>query len=91
MNTIEQEVTNLVAFLSQKIGHVVTIDHLVIVSVCGTDDCWMVAWQEDTDGVPLDCQRDFVCLEGAAKFFVEKRRYLCIGSDYQDLENDDAS
>ena len=91
MNLIEEEISHLTAFLRQKIGHVVTIDHLVIVSVCGGDDCWMVAWQEDDDGVPLDCQRDFSCLEEAASFFVERRRYLCIGSDYLDLENEDAS
>lgn len=91
MNTIEQEVSNLVGFLCQKIGHVITIDHLVIVSVCGGDDCWMVAWQEDCDGQSIDCQKDFSCLQEAATFFVEKRRYLCIGADYQNLETEDAS
>lgn len=89
MITIDEEIQNLIHFLSHQIDFTVTIGHLSIGSVCGEEDCWIVTWKEDDGGMVLECQKDFSCLFDAAQYFVEKRRYFCLGSDFRDLELED--
>lgn len=88
MMTIDNEVQVLIHFLSHQTDYTVTIGHLNIGSVCGQDDCWVVAWQECDGAMLLDLQKDFSCLFDACQFFVEKRRYFCLGSDFRELVED---
>lgn len=85
MMTIDNEVQVLIHFLSHQADYTVTIDHLTIGSVCHQDDCWVVCWKEQDGNTSLDCQKDFYCLFDACQYFVEKRRYFCIGSDFREL------
>lgn len=88
MITIDEEIQNLIHFLSHQIDYRITIEHLSIGSVCNQDDCWIVNWRDQEDNIVFDCQKDFSCLFDAVQFFVEKRRYFCLGADFRDvLEN----
>jgi hypothetical protein len=87
MMTIDNEIQVLIHFLSHQVDYRITLEHLSIESVCGEDDCWIVSWKEMDSGMELLCQKDFSCLFDAAQFFVEKRRYLCLGADFRELEN----
>ncbi len=89
MITIDEEIQRILHFLSQGIDYTIVIGSLSIGSICANDECWVVSWREEDDGVILECQKDFSCLFDAAQCFVEKRRYMCIGADFQNPEVDD--
>jgi hypothetical protein len=91
MITIDEEIQNIIHFLSHQIDFTITIGHLSIGSVCGEEDCWIVTWKEDDAGMHLECQKDFSCLFDAVQYFVEKRRYLCLGSDFRELMNEEGA
>jgi len=88
MISIEEEVQRIVHFLSQGIDYTLIIGTLNITPICSDEACWVVTWQEQFDNTILECQKDFISLFDAAQCFVEKRRYMCIGSDFDTLEND---
>jgi hypothetical protein len=88
MISIEEEVQRIVHFLSQGIDYTLTIGTLSVTPICSDEACWVVNWQEQFDNTILECQKDFISLFDAAQCFVEKRRYMCIGSDFDTLEND---
>jgi len=85
MITIDEEIQHLLHFLSHQIDYTVAIGTLSISSVCANDECWVVSWQEQDGDLILECQKDFVCLFDAAQYFVEKRRYMCVGADFDRL------
>lgn len=88
MMTIDNEIQVLIQFLDHQRDYEVTLDHLSIESLCGEDDCWVVTWKEYDGGMEMICQKDFSCLFDAATYFVEKRRYFCIGADFRALEKE---
>lgn len=85
MMTIDEEIQHLIHFLSRGADYTVSIGSISISSICADDECWVVNWREEDDGIVLECQKDFVSLFDAAQFFVEKRRYMCIGADFDQL------
>lgn len=89
MMTIDEEIQHLIHFLSRGADYEVSIGPISICSICADDECWVVNWREEDDGIILECQKDFVSLFDASQFFVEKRRYMCIGADFRNLENND--
>lgn len=91
MMTIDNEIQILVHFLSHQTDYTVTIEHLSIGSVCSSEECWTVSWQETEDNIVYEATKDFRCLFDACQFFVEKRRYFCIGSDFRELLEDTGS
>lgn len=88
MISIDEEIQRVILFLSQGIDYTLVIGSLSITPICSDEACWVVNWQEKFDDTILECQRDFISLFEAAQCFVEKRRYMCIGSDFDSLEND---
>lgn len=90
MITIDEEVKHVIAFLSTHIGYSISMGGDVnIIPVYGTIQHWEVTWKEQEDQIVYDYHKSFFTLDEAAQFFVEKRRYLCLGTDFVDLYNSD--
>lgn len=88
MMSIDEEIKALVAFLSNPAGFDVAMSDLHIRPIYGTIDHWEVDWEYEEAGTVLDFHRIFPTLEEAATFFVEKRRYLCLGLDFNQMAID---
>lgn len=89
MITIENEIENLITFLSCDAGFGVDFAGCIhIYPICESlPPChWSVSWKEIIDNVEIDSYRDFASLKEAAIFFVEKRHYLCLGLDFERLK-----
>ena len=83
MITIDEEISYLLHFLSNQIDYTVSIGATLTISqVCSDDSCWVVNWEEKDGIFILECQKDFKSLYDAVQFFVEKRRYMCLGADF---------
>lgn len=84
--TIEDEAKHLIQFLSHPAGFIVDVGgELCIFPIYEMREYWEVTWKVVEDGISIDFNRQFVTLEEAVNFFVEKRRYLCLGSDFNKL------
>ncbi len=44
---------------------------------------WAVDWEERDGDTVFEFEREFATLQEAAQFFVEKRRYMCNGLDFE--------
>lgn len=83
MMTIEEEVQHLISFLRHPAGFDVAMGGMIhIQPIYETIEHWQVDWAELDNGIILTYQKIFFTLEEAVQFFVEKRRYLCLGLDY---------
>lgn len=83
MMTIEDEIKNLIAFLSHPAGFNVDIaGQLCIRPIYETIEHWEVDWEDQAEGSALEFHKIFFTLEEAATFFVEKRHYMCLGLDF---------
>lgn len=83
---IDDEVNQVVKFLSNSVGYTISMNgDLTITPVYKTLDRWEVFWKEQEGSITFDYQKVFFTLEEAAQFFVEKRRYLCLGVDFNSL------
>jgi hypothetical protein len=89
MITIEEEVSNIIHLMSGQIEYTLSIGNIILNSICGIEECWIVTWQQEDSGIQLQYQRDFNNLPEAALFFVEKRRYMCVGSDFENAKAED--
>lgn len=88
ITTIEKEIEHMIDFLSHGAGFSVSLNgDLTIAPIYGAIEHWEVAWQEQEDDMIFDYQKLFPTLEGAAQFFVEKRRYMCLGADFVQMYN----
>lgn len=93
MMTIEEEVQSLVVFLSHPAGFDVDLGGMICIrpiDESSPPDLWEVDWTEDHSAevpaaCPYQCAREFSSLQEAAQFFVEKRRYLCYGLDFEQI------
>lgn len=81
--SIEDEIKHLKTFLSHPAGFIVDIGgDLCIFPIYEMREYWEVTWKMIEDDTAVDMHRQFVTLDEAVQFFVEKRRYLCLGSDF---------
>lgn len=88
MMTIEDEIQFLENFLSHSCGFEVslygTLEIRPIDEGCPPTE-WEVIWFEVKDGMELECFKEFNNLHEACQCFVEKRRYLCLGADFEQV------
>jgi hypothetical protein len=91
MMTIEEEVQALIIFLSHPAGFDVDLGGMLCIRpICESSppDLWEVDWTENhfaevSAACPYEYAKEFSSLQAAAQFFVEKRRYLCYGLDFE--------
>lgn len=86
--TIEEEIERLIQFLSHPAGFNANMAGLL--TIRPTDEgCpptyWAVDWEDQQDGMTLEYEKEFSSLQEAAQFFVEKRRYMCLGLDFESI------
>lgn len=84
--TIEDEVAVFIYFLSHPAGFDVGCSGML--GIRPTDEnspprTWEVEWEHELDGYTVKSYRNFESLENAAQFFVEKRRYMVLGLDFE--------
>ena len=86
MMTIDEEVERLVAFLSHSCGFEVSVYAQLTIRPID-EGCpptlWEVDWTGYEDNMQAEYHKQFPCLQEAAQYFVEKRRYLCLGADFE--------
>lgn len=83
MISIDEEIKQVITLLSNSAGYSLSMGgDLTLCPVYGTRDHWEVYWEEQEDNIVLDYRKVFATLEEAAQYFVEKRRYLCLGVDF---------
>lgn len=88
MMTIEEEAQQLVDFLSHPAGFNVDWGGILTIRPISEDSPptdWAVNWSETIDDVSYECEKCFGSLEEAALCFVEKRRYLLYGLDFEQI------
>lgn len=86
MMTIEEEIDHLVKFLQHPAGFDVDMaGQLCIRPVYETTQHWEVDWEEIEGTINLKFYKLFGDLKEAATFFVEKRHYLCLGLDFNEI------
>ncbi len=86
--TIEEEIQHLVEFLSHPAGFDVGMGGILQIRPVSEDSPpsdWAVDWEEEADGVIYEYEKCFSSLQEAAQFFVEKRRYMCHGLDFESI------
>lgn len=84
--TIEDEVNLLMALLSHPAGF--DMGCAGMLTIRPTDECspphsWEVEWEHELDGYKVNSYRSFESLQMAVQFFVEKRRYMLLGLDFE--------
>jgi hypothetical protein len=88
MMTIDEEIQALITFLSHPAGFNVDWGGLICIRPISEDSPptdWAVNWRETADGIVYDCEKGFSSLKEAAECFVEKRRYLLYGLDFEQI------
>lgn len=84
--TIDEEVEMLITFLSHPAGFDVGMGgtlQIRPVDEGSPPTNWAVDWEDEDDNVVYEYERCFPSLREAAQFFVERRRYMCNGLDFQ--------
>ena len=88
MISIEEEVEQIITLLSYSAGYTLSMyGELTLSPIYGAIEHWEVAWQEQEVGMICDYQKLFPTLSEAVQFFVEKRRYMCLGEDFVKIYN----
>lgn len=86
MMTIEEEIQHLITFLNHPAGFDVDMAGMLCIRpIYETIEHWEVDWEQEEDGVVIQYHKIFFTLEEAATCFVEKRRYLCLGLDFNKM------
>jgi hypothetical protein len=88
MMPIEEEIARLISFLSHPAGFEVSVYALLEIRPIdehSPPEHWEVDWTENDDGMECEYHRSFYSLAEAAQFFVEKRRYMCLGADFEKI------
>ncbi len=88
MMTIEEEIEHFKEFLSHPCGLEVSI--FAALQIRPIDEGsppteWEVSWIEIQDGIETTSYKEFNSLHNAVECFVEKRRYLCLGADFEKI------
>lgn len=93
MMTIDEEVKRLIDFLSHPAGFNVGMGGVLQIRPVDEGSPptnWAVDWEEDDESLVYEYEKCFPSLQEAAQFFVEKRRYMCEGLDFQKIFVDEA-
>lgn len=88
MMTIEEEVKHLLTFLAHPVGFEVSVFAMLTIRPIDENsppDHWEVDWTGNEDGMDCEYHKAFYSLEEAVQFFVEKRRYMCLGVDFEKI------
>lgn len=89
MMTIEEEIEHIISFLSNPAGYTISMNgDLTLFPIYGAIEHWEVSWNDEEDNMACDCHKIFLTLKEAAQFFVEKRRYMCLGVDFIKMYNE---
>jgi hypothetical protein len=80
MMSVDEEIEWLTEMLSHSAEFDICIHRVIY--IYRNSDHWEVLWQDNSEGMDCECQREFASLEEAVRCFVEKRRYLCVGNDF---------
>jgi hypothetical protein len=91
MLTIEQEIEHLFDFLSHPCGFEIGLYSLLTIRpVCegSPPTLWEISWTDIEEELELEYFKTFYDLREAVVFFVEKRRYKCIGADFEKIRNE---
>ena len=86
MQPIEDEIQHIIDFLSHPASfHIGMGGTLTLrpIDEGSPATSWEVEWEERDGDTVLDFHKDFGSLEDAVRFFVEKRRYMCNGMDFE--------
>lgn len=85
--SIEQEIDELIVFLTHPAGFEISVGPgQLYLTPDNYNGNWCVKWYE-FDGVEtLDFSRTFTELKEAVKFFVERRHYICVGFDFDNIK-----
>lgn len=83
--SIDEEVERLISFLLHPAGF--DVGCAGVLSIRPTDEnsppvTWEVEWEHELDDYKVNSYRNFKTLQSAAQFFVEKRRYMLEGLDF---------
>jgi hypothetical protein len=86
MMSIEDEVQHVLTFLIHPAGFEISLFGTLCIrpidEYCPPTN-WAVDWEEVEDGIVIEYEREFASLKEAVQFFVEKRRYMCHGIDFE--------
>lgn len=85
MMTIDEEVEHVFTFLQHPAGF--DVDMGGVLTIRPVDEGsppthWAVDWEIEEDGIKMNFEKEFGSLHEAVVFFVEKRRYMCNGLDF---------
>lgn len=88
MMSIEDEIQFMETFLAHSCGFEVSLYALLeirpIDEGCPPSE-WEVSWKDLIDGMEVTSFKEFNNLHEACQCFVEKRRYLCLGADFEEI------
>jgi hypothetical protein len=90
MITIEEEIEHVIQFLSHPCGFEVSLYAVLSMRPISEDinpSNWEVTWIEVLDGLEIESYKEFSSLQEAAQFFVEKRRYMLLGADFENIKD----
>lgn len=88
--SIEEEIEMLVTFLSHPAGFDVGMHGTLMIRPIDEYSPpvhWEVDWEEEDDNLVMEFAKEFSTLREAATFYVERRRYMCAGLDFEILLN----
>ena len=86
MMTIEEEIQHLMDFLSHPAGFDVGMGGILQIRPIDEGSPptnWAVDWEDQEGDVISEYEKCFPSLQEAVQFFVEKRRYMCHGLDFE--------
>lgn len=86
MMSIEEEIDHFMAFLSHPAGFDAGFGGILQIRPIDEGSPptnWAVDWEDREGDTVLEYEREFPSLRAAVEFFVEKRRYLCYGLDFE--------
>lgn len=88
MMSIDEEAAHLLAFLKHPAGFDVGMGGVLTIRPID-ESCppvhWEVDWEENEDGMRCEYHKAFDSLEEAVVYYVEKRRYMCTGLDFEHI------
>ena len=86
--TIEEEIAALFTFLKHPAGFDVDMGGILTIRPVDENSPpahWEVDWEIEEGGMVCNYHKVFLSLEEACTFYVEKRRYLCYGLDFEKI------
>jgi hypothetical protein len=88
MMTIEEEIEHLFTFISHPAGFNVDMCGLLCIrpiNEASPPTFWEVDWEDEENGTVMKFHKEFVDLRAACVFYVERRRLMCLGLDFEAL------